>query len=114
MRQESAYRQERLALHRHCRRFTGETVMGANVVQKGHKKVSSPISTVVLSLRVTGRNPIVTVSYVGCATAEVQAQKGKQLNIVMQDKTTELGELSSLLSVSRANRRLSDMPSQNR
>ncbi len=85
----------------------GETVIGANVVQKGHKKGVVTDIDGKFSLRVTGKNPIVTVSYVGCATAEVQAQKGKQLNIVMQDKTTELGEVVvTALGISREQKAL--------
>lgn len=71
----------------------GDAVIGANVMQKGHKKGVVTNADGKFSLRVTGKSPVVVISYVGCETAEIQARKNTPLNVTLKDKTTELGEV---------------------
>ncbi len=71
----------------------GDAVIGANVMQKGHKKGVVTNADGKFSLRVTGKSPVVVISYVGCETAEIQARKNTPLNVSLKDKTTELGEV---------------------
>lgn len=71
----------------------GDAVIGANVMQKGHKKGVVTNADGKFSLRVTGKSPVVVISYVGCETAEIQARKNTPINVALKDKTTELGEV---------------------
>ena len=59
----------------------GESIIGASVVQKGNPSVGT-VSDLEgnFQLKITGKNPVIVVSYVGMRATEVKVVSGKPVN----------------------------------
>lgn len=71
----------------------GEPVIGANVTQKGHSTGVMTNTDGQFTLRVVGKNPVISIRYIGYATQEVTPKKGAPLKVVMKDQNVALDEV---------------------
>ena len=71
----------------------GEPLIGASVVARGSKTGAATDLDGRFTLPVRGKNPTITVSYVGYKTVEVKAEQGKNLSVSLKPSAEMLGDV---------------------
>ena len=72
----------------------GESIIGASVVQKGNPSVGT-VSDLEgnFQLKITGKNPVIVVSYVGMRATEVKVVSGKPVKVTLEEDNAALEEV---------------------
>lgn len=72
----------------------GESIIGASVVQKGNPSVGT-VSDLEgnFQLKITGKNPVIVVSYVGMRATEVKVVPGKPVKVTLEEDNAALEEV---------------------
>lgn len=71
----------------------GQPVIGANVVQKGMKNATITDLDGNFSLKVSGGNPVLVISYIGYVTTEVNVATKKSVTVVLKEDVEKLDEV---------------------
>ena len=72
----------------------GESIIGASVIQKGNPSVGT-VSDLEgnFQLKITGKNPVIVVSYVGMRATEVKVVPGKPVKVTLEEDNAALEEV---------------------
>lgn len=71
----------------------GEPVIGANIVQKGTKNATITDIDGSFTLKVSGNRPVLTISYIGFVTAEINVTNKRSVSVVLKEDTEVLDEV---------------------